>query len=93
MTDTLITALTQFGAAGLVGFLWIVERRHGAMRDRQLTEAHQTIIARERELESLMNVVKENTRALNSIEKSQQQLISLLDVMRRTDSRSLERSA
>lgn len=83
MMDGLVTALTQFGAAGLIGFLWIVERRHGAMRAQQLDEAHQMISAKQRELETLMTVVKENTRALQRLEKSQEQLANLLEALRR----------
>jgi len=84
--NELITALTQFGAAGLIGFLWIVERRHGAMRAQQLTEAHQMIADKQRELEALMTVVKENTRALHRLEKSQEQLVNLLELLRRNGS-------
>lgn len=29
--DGSLTALTQFGAAGLIGVLWILERRHAAV--------------------------------------------------------------
>ncbi len=30
MIDGTVTVLTQFGAAGLIGMLWVFERRHAA---------------------------------------------------------------
>lgn len=74
-----MTALTQFGAAGLIGILWILERRHAAHRDRQLDEAHRKIVTSERDLEALLGVVKENTKAINTLQQSQMRLISLLE--------------
>ena len=76
-----LTAFTQFGAAGLIGVLWILERRHAAVRDRQLDEAHRKIVTSERDLEALLNVVKENTKAINTLQQSQIHLISLLERM------------
>ena len=74
-----LTALTQFGAAGLIGVLWILERRHAAGRDRQLDDAHRKIVTAERDLEALLNVVKENTKSINTLQQSQIHLISLLE--------------
>lgn len=79
--DGSLTALTQFGAAGLIGVLWILERRHAAVRDRQLDEAHRKIVTSERDLEALLNVVKENTKAINTLQQSQIHLISLFERM------------
>lgn len=78
MPETVLATLTQFGAAGLIGLLWLIERRHAAHRERQLDEAHQQVINRERQLESLLNVVKENTRAINALQSSQRRLINYL---------------
>ena len=77
--DGSLTALTQFGAAGLIGVLWVLERRHAVKRDRQLDEAHRKIVTSERDLEALLNVVKENTKAINTLQQSQIHLISLLE--------------
>lgn len=77
--DGSLTALTQFGAAGLIGLLWVVERRLASHRDRQLDEAHRKIATSERDLEALLCVVKENTKAINTLEQSQIRLISLLE--------------
>ena len=74
----MLTALTQFGAAGLIGLLWILERRHATLRDRQLDEAHRRLIDQERDLEALLTVVTENTKAVNTLQQGQLQLIQLL---------------
>lgn len=84
MTEQVMTILTQFGAAGLIGLLWLFERRHAASRERQLDEAHKQVINRERELHVLLDVVKENTRAINSLESSQRRLIAVLSGSRHT---------
>ena len=74
-----LALLTQFGAAGLIGLLWIMERRYAGHRDRQLDEAHRKLIDQERDLEALLTVVKENTKAINTLQRGQVQLIQLLE--------------
>ncbi len=78
MTDLMVAALTQFGAAGLIGLLWILERRHAATRDRQLDEAHAVIVDRDQRIEALLTVIKENTAAINRLEQIQRRLIGIL---------------
>ncbi len=68
----------QFGAAGLIGLLWLHERRHSAVRDRQLEQAHRRLLTREREVNWLLKVLNDNTRAINSLEHSQRRLIRFL---------------
>ena len=86
MLDGTVTALTQFGAAGLIGMLWVFERRHAPTRDRQLNESHQKLVGQERELDALLTVVKENTRAISTLEQGQRRLIDLLEHLRRSKS-------
>ena len=78
MNPDLLLTLTQFGAAGLIGILWILERRHAVTRDRQLEQAHRKIFEAERDAQLLLNVVRDNTRAIAALEGSQQQLADLL---------------
>lgn len=82
MATDVFAVLTQFGAAGLIGVLWIVERRHALLRDRQLDEAHRLITQLNTEAESLMTVVKENTKAITALEGSQRELARLLESLR-----------
>ena len=51
MGESILQAMTEFGAAGLIGVLWILERRHASKRDRQLDEAHRLLSSQGRELE------------------------------------------
>ena len=82
MDSGLMTLLAQFGPAGLIGFLWLYERRSGATRERQLSEAHRTVMSLDRQLDSLLTAAKDNTRAINSLERSQHHLLDLLGNMR-----------
>lgn len=68
MDPTLLSSLTPFGAAGLIAFLWLTERKSSAERERQLTEAHDRLVRHRSELSLLVNVVRENTRALTALE-------------------------
>ena len=85
MFEGLATTLAQFGAAGLIGLLWIMERRFAAARERQLDDAHRTLAAQDRELDALLTVVKENTRAIIRLEQSQLRLTRLLEQLRTGD--------
>ena len=78
MPEPIITTLSQFGAAGLIGLLWLMERRQASRREKQIDEAHRRIMNRERELDALLQVVQENTKAINSLEHSQRRLIGVL---------------
>ena len=82
MPDTILTTLTQFGAAGLIGLLWLLERRAAAHRERQLDEAHRAVMARRQELDAMLGVVRDNTQALSSLQQSQQRLIDVLEKLR-----------
>lgn len=83
MGENMIEALTQFGAAGLIGMMWLLERRHNAKRDRQLDEAHTRLIAHGQEIELWAQVVRENTKALLALEQAQRELSGTLRRWRR----------
>ena len=70
--------VTQFGVAGLIGWMWITERRAGAAREKQIGELHDRIMRERTELEVLVTALKENTRALTALETGQRGLVSLL---------------
>lgn len=79
MDAEIATIVSQFGAAGLMGLLWIAERRHAALRDRQLTEAHRLVAARESEAAALLGIVRENTRAIVTLEQTQRRLMHAVE--------------
>ena len=77
MSGEALQLVSQFGAAGLIGLLWIAERRHAAARDRHLSEAHRKLTGQEQALDALLNVVRDNTRAIVTLEQTQRQMIEL----------------
>ena len=59
-----IEQLTNLGAAGLMGAMWLWERRTSRQREQQLDEAHGRILSDRVQLGELMDVVRQNTEAL-----------------------------
>lgn len=70
--------LTSFGAAGLMGIMWLWERRNSRQREEQLDEAHARIMADRIGLEQLMAVVRQNAEALARLSATQEQLLRQL---------------
>ncbi len=79
MPPDLLAPLAQFGAAGLIAFMWLSERRASTERDRQLSQAHERLVAERERIEILVNLVTESTRALTAIESSQRELARVVD--------------
>jgi hypothetical protein len=71
--------LTQFGMAGLIGWLWLSERRAGAARERQLAEMHERLMQDRRGLEVAVESLRENTRVLAGVEAGQRALLAALE--------------
>lgn len=72
------TAAAQFGVAGLVAWMWLTERRWGAARDKQIADMHERVIHDRLQLNVLVSVVGENTRALAALEAGQRELTAML---------------
>jgi len=72
----------QFGVAGLMGALWVWERTHSRKRERQLTQAHDRLIARDQQIGVLIRLVRQNTRAIVSFERLQGRVCDLLERLR-----------
>jgi hypothetical protein len=67
--------LTSFGAAGLMGAMWLWERRTSRKREDQLDEAHVRILGDRVQLEELMGVVRQNAEAIARLCTTQDQLL------------------
>jgi hypothetical protein len=74
MNGPLLEPLTQFGAAGLMGALWIYERMLSRRRESQLNAAHEQLMHQQKELSELIQLVRRNTRAMKAFERTQSQL-------------------
>lgn len=81
--SVMIELIAQFGAAGLIGAMWLIERRLNQKRDRQLDAAHHRIIATRRDRDLLLRAIRDNTRAITRLEHSQHELITLLGSLTR----------
>lgn len=78
MPPELATSLAQLGAAGLIGWMWLTERRAAAQREAQLTQAHDKLVQERRALELVIAAIHDNTRVLTTLEVGQRTLISVL---------------
>jgi hypothetical protein len=67
-------SLVQFGTAGLIGWMWLSERRDAATAVKQLREAHERIVQEKTSLDAVLGAVRENTRVLEQIAESQRAL-------------------
>ncbi len=76
-----IQPLTQFGVAGLMGMLWVWERLMSRKREAQLNEAHIHLQQQHHELNTLVKLVRQNTRAIARFDRTQLQLKELLEKM------------
>ena len=79
MESDVLVHLTQFGVAGLVAWMWLSERRSALCRERQLSVAHDRILEQRLQIDALMALVSENTRAVTALESAQRALHSVLD--------------
>lgn len=79
MEAEILAPLTQFGVAGLVAWMWLSERRSATSRERQLSAAHDRILEQRLQLDALMSLVSENTRAVTALESAQRALQLVLE--------------
>lgn len=70
--------LASFGASGLMGTMWLWERRLSRLRECQLTETHGRIIRDEERLGKLVHVVEQNTAAVTGFTETQRQVVEAL---------------
>lgn len=70
--------LASLGAAGLMGAMWLWERRTSRQREQQLDDAHGRIMSDGVQLEQLLDVVRQNTEALTRLSATNEQLLRQL---------------
>ncbi len=79
MDAEIMGALTQFGVAGLVCWMWLTERRASSERERQISETHRALMQQRDEREGLIEVVRDNTRAMTALEVGQRGLAGVIE--------------
>lgn len=85
MDPMLLAELADFGIAGVIAAMWVIERRAASTRERELTEAHAEILERGKSVDALMRVVQDNTLALGRIESTQRELSEAVRELGRWD--------
>lgn len=85
MEAELAGVMAQFGAAGLVGWMWLSERRTAAVREGQVAEAHEKLMEQQTKVEMVVRAIEANTRALTSLEVGQGHLLRYLDAAARRE--------
>lgn len=78
MEAEIMATAAQFGVAGMVCWMWLVERRASGERERQLNEAHAALMESSRGLGAVIEVVRDNTRAMASLEAGQRGLVEAI---------------
>jgi hypothetical protein len=79
--ENLMTELGSLGAAGLMGAMWLWERKLSRQRDQQIGEAHERIMRDEQRLSKLTEVVAHNTSAITrfaEMQRTQNEILSQL---------------
>lgn len=96
MVETeMLGALAQLGAAGLIGWMWLSERRGAQERETQVRESHAALMNERAQLDVLVRALEGNTRAMTALEAGQRELARVIgaSVVARTMPPSPPRSA
>ena len=74
-----VESITSLGAAGLMGAMWLWERRTSQKRESQIDEAHARILGDRVSIDQLMGVVRQNAEAIARLCTTQEQLLRELN--------------
>ena len=58
---------TSLGMAGVMGTMWLWERRTSRVREQQIDEAHARIMSDRVLIDELLDVVRQNTEAITKL--------------------------
>jgi hypothetical protein len=74
----LLQHLANFGAAGLMGSMWLGERMLNRRREQQLDHAHQRIARDEERLATLMDIIGRNSASIVRLAQEQKDQTDML---------------
>ena len=74
-----VESITSLGAAGLMGAMWLWERRTSQKRESQIDEAHARILGDRVSIDQLMSVIRQNAEAISRMCTTQEQLLRELN--------------
>lgn len=72
-------SLSSLGAAGLIGAMWLWERRQSSQREKQLDDAHARILADRVQMDALIDLVQHSTETLSKLALQQDALLRRLE--------------
>ena len=75
---SVVTDITSMGAAGVMGAMWLWERRASVQRERELSQSHERILRDEQRLDKLTHVVEQATAAITRFGQMQQEMSELI---------------
>ena len=84
-TSAPMESITSLGAAGLMGAMWLWERRTSQKRESQIDEAHARILGDRVAIDQLMDVVRQNAEAIARLCTTQDQLLRELNQRERNE--------
>ncbi len=70
--------VASYGAAGIMGAMWLWERKASRQREEQLSSAHDRIMRDEERLGQLTHVVEQNTSAIVEFNQTQRETCETL---------------
>ncbi|HZZ44811.1 MAG TPA: hypothetical protein VFE58_17875 [Tepidisphaeraceae bacterium] len=76
-----LTDVTGLGAAGLMGAMWLWERRTSRQREQQLDEAHGRIMADKMQMDALVSLVRQNTEAMTRVASTQEYFLRRMEYL------------
>ncbi|MFG0258392.1 MAG: hypothetical protein ACF8GE_10865 [Phycisphaerales bacterium JB043] len=85
MESDLLSLAAQFGAAGLIAWMWLTERRNSTSRDAQLREAHDQLREQRVQMQELLRIITENTRALTALDASNTRIAEAIERLTRVE--------
>ena len=74
-----LDTIPSLGAAGLIGVMWLWERRQSTQREKQLDDAHTRIMADKVQMDALIELVQQSTETLSKLALQQDALLRKLD--------------
>ena len=75
---SLAALFTQFGSAGLMGWMWLSERKGAQTRDTQLAELQTRLLQERLQFDSLVSLARDCARAVGTLDAGQRQIADRL---------------
>lgn len=75
---SLAALFTQFGSAGLMGWMWLSERKGAQTRDTQLAELQTRLLQERLQFDALVSLARDCAHAVGTLDAGQRQIADRL---------------